>query len=79
MADRHHFEKPLNRRNSAMVQRIIMKFGMMTLFDFLKRSNGQKFNSLMNQEGERPVLGRVPDICCRCRWGCILAQPGEFD
>jgi len=61
MADRHHFEKPLNRRNSAMVQRIVMKFGMM-LFDPLKRSNGQKFNSLMNQEGERPVLGRVRDL-----------------
>jgi len=30
MADSHHFEKTLNRHNSARVQHIAMKFGMIT-------------------------------------------------
>jgi len=43
MTDSRHFEKPLNRHMSPTVQRIAMKFGMMTHFDFLKPSDGQKF------------------------------------
>jgi len=46
MADCHHFEKPLNCHNSAVVQPIAMKFGMMTPFDRLEPSDGQKFDFL---------------------------------
>jgi len=38
MTDSRHFEKPLNRHNSAM------KFGMMTRFDPAKPRDGQKFD-----------------------------------
>jgi len=44
MADRHHFEKPLNRYNSAMVRRIAITFCMMMHFDPHKPSDGQKFD-----------------------------------
>jgi len=36
MADSRHFEKPLNRHNSAVVRWITVKFGMITHFDPLK-------------------------------------------
>jgi len=38
MADGRHFEKPLNRHNSATVGRMAMKFGAMTYFDLLSLS-----------------------------------------
>jgi len=46
MADGHHFEKSLNCHNSAIVhlQRIAMIFGMITYFDPLKLSDGQKYD-----------------------------------
>jgi len=40
------FEDVLNRHNSATVQRIAMKFDMVTQFDPLKPSDGQKFEFL---------------------------------
>jgi len=44
MADRHHFEEPLNRHKLATVRPIAMKFGMVTHFDPLKPSDGHKFD-----------------------------------
>jgi len=42
MEDGRHFEKPLNRQNSATVRWIAMKFGVMTYFDLLKPSDDKK-------------------------------------
>jgi len=42
ITDRHHFEKPLNSHNSAMVRPIAMKFGMVMHFHPLKPSDEQK-------------------------------------
>jgi len=43
-ADRHHFEKLLNRHNSEMVRRIAIKIDVMPHFDPLKPSDGQRFH-----------------------------------
>jgi len=43
MADGRHFEKPLNHHNLATVRRIVMKFGTMTHFEYLKPSDEQNF------------------------------------
>jgi len=58
MADRHHFEKPLNCHNSAVVRRIAMKFGMTAHFDFLKVSDRQKFHFLTTKMVDDPC----PDV-----------------
>jgi len=44
MADGRHFEKLLNRHNSAMVQRIAMKFCTMTHFNPLQPTHYQKIS-----------------------------------
>jgi len=59
MADRHHFEKPLNRHNSETVRRITMKFGKMTHYDLLKPGKGQKFDFFLNQQGGLPMSRHV--------------------
>ena len=88
MADRHHFERPLNRHNSAMVRQISMKFGMMAHFDPVKPNDLQKFDL---KKSRTPMSGLVhgrytqsdsaKDRTGRVRMlmGCILAQPGEYD
>jgi len=48
MADDRHFEKPLNRRKSTTVRRIVTKFGLMTHRDSLTPSDGQKFEFFKN-------------------------------
>jgi len=46
MADRRHFEKPLNWHNSPTVGRIAMKVGMITHY---KPSDGQNFDFLKSK------------------------------
>jgi len=90
MADSNRFEKQSNRHNSAIVRRSTMKFGMMTHFDPLKLSDGQKID-FKKQDGGRPMPGvpavnilqvtqqEAAPVRCGCRFGCILAPPGEYD
>jgi len=58
MADDRHFEKPLNRYNSATVRLIAMKFGMSTHFDPPKPGDGQKYD-FTNQDGRRLMVEHV--------------------
>jgi len=44
MAGDRHFRKPLNRRSSAMVQHIAMKFGIMTYFNPGKPTHDQNLD-----------------------------------
>jgi len=90
MADRHHFEKPLNRHSSAMVRKLAVKFSMLTHFDPFKPSDGQILSLLKSKMAD----GRCPDksvvdilkatvqgtepLRCGCWWGCILTPPGEY-
>jgi len=89
MADRHHFEKLLNRHNLTTVRRISMKLGMKTRFDPLEPIVTDKN---LNQDGGRPMPANMSEVdilkvtqqgtesvLCGYRWGCILAQPGEYD
>jgi len=57
VADGRHFEKPLNRHNSATVRLIAVKFGMTTHFDPPMPSDGQNFDFLNIQHGGRPMPG----------------------
>jgi len=59
VADGRHFEKPLNRHNSATVRLIAVKFGMTTHFDPPMPSDGQNFEFLKIQHGGRPMPGHV--------------------
>jgi len=94
MAGGRHFEKKLlhvNRYNSATLQRITVKFGMMTHFDPLTPSHGQKFEFLIirpmpghvrgrytqsDSAGDSTGTVRMPIMVYHVGCTCTLAQPG---
>jgi len=55
---RLNFENPLTCRKSATLGRIVMKFGIMTHFDPLKPSDGQKCD-LRNQNDGQLMPGQI--------------------
>jgi len=91
MTDGRHFEKPVNRHNSAMVGWIAVKFAKKTHLDSPKLCDRQKFDFLKVKMAE----GRCPDMSAvdilrttqqrtepvrlGYRWECILALLGEYD
>ena len=79
MADSRHFEKPLNRHNAGAVRRIAMKFSMITHFDALKPSNGQKFDfKTQMADGRYPNKSAVNLLSdsARRRTGTVLMSIG---
>jgi len=82
MAHRRHFEKPLNRHKAGAVQRIAMKFSMITHFDPLKPSNGQKFDFKTHMADSRYPNKSAVDILsdsARRRTGTVRMPIGEHN
>jgi len=90
MADGRHIEKPLNRHNSATVQRMAMKFGIMTHFNrsefrYLKIQNGGQPPFWKNKKSpylsdgliDRHELLRDDDTHCNTLWTVLTVLKNQ--
>jgi len=72
MADRHHFEKPLNRHNSAMVQWNAMKFDKKTHLTLLNLATDKNcFKNKLNKMSAVDVLKATQQGIEPVRCGCL--------